>query len=255
MRLILLFFILFSSPCFGAPSLKERIKSIPLGDRQTIERLLHHLICDEQFAYTLFGSKPMARASTHRSYQIYGFIYPCPQCLLQSDWKIWERYQDLFPSQSFALFSEYNEGWLSIFLVNKDMIRKTIAKNLSIFQEKLASKDNMEILLENLLTSRNMWKEGLNESHALIGILFGYGSLNATKFEDYHTTSLKFFLQGSSFVPPEPILYALPLPTFASFSDSETAQLQQNYAQERAFILDHYAKGDFLEITLEQLSH
>lgn len=254
MRLFTLFFILLALPCLSAPSLKERIDSIPSGDRNTIERLFRHLIWNEQFAYTLFGSKPMTRTSIHRSCQFYGLIQPCLQALLWSDWKVWERYQHLFPSQSFALFSQSDGDWFEISLFNKTIVEKVIEKNLTLFQEKLVSKDQPKILLGNLLASRNIWKEGVNKSQALIGILFGYGFENAKSFENYYTTTLKFFLPPPTSSQSEPMLYLLPLPFFSSFSESETAQLQQNYAQERAAILDRYAQGNFLEITLEQLS-
>jgi hypothetical protein len=95
--------------------------------------------------------------------------------------------------------------------------------------------------------------EAIGNSQILYGILFGFGEKNARGFND------KFELGHDI---PDPIPFneedpkpgRLTLPYFSVFGNSrDTDILRKTYQQERKRILTLYSKGNFLEITLNQL--
>lgn len=135
-------------------SIKERIETIPSCDRIRIERLFQQLLWNDQFAYTLFGSKPMSHSGYPNVLHTYGLLHPSLQILLAQDWKVWERYQHLFPSETFALFSEQTPGWLNIYLINKTTVVDLVKKHLPLFEKKASLKETPKEFVNHLITDK-----------------------------------------------------------------------------------------------------
>lgn len=235
------------------------LSQISQEDSEAIEKLLSYLFLDEGFSYVLFGSKPMSMIghdkNTPASYQE---LYPHPLFELESWWQTWEKYSHLFPMKEFFLFAQNGDEWFEVCLINKSNALTVIEKNLPLFRDKIDANFSSREILEHIVSSHNVFRDGLNKSHALLGLLLGYGKQNAVGFEKYFSKNRK--LHFLSFAPRNSAeimhleMDELAIPSFSSFSNKETFQIVKTYNQERDRIIEIYSKGDFLETTLSGLA-
>jgi len=231
------------------------LSEIRVDDKEKIEKFFSYLLFDEGFSYVLFGSKPMSTTGFDKNIQpTCEEMLQHPMFELESLWQVWKKYSDSFPMKDFFLFTQSRDGWFEVFLINKINALKTIEANLSLFRNKLERNLSPKEILENIITSRNVFIDGLNKSQALYGLLLGYGKKNAVGFEKYterRNISLPFPKKSADILPIE--MDELIVPCFASFSDDETLQIVKKYSRERDIIREIYSKGNFLEITLDRL--
>lgn len=257
-KLFIPFFLLFCS--FSNQMLAvTHLSQISKADKEKIEKLLSYLFLDEGFSYVLFGSKPMSTIghdkNTPASYQE---LYPHPLFELESWWQTWEKYSHLFSMKEFFLFAQNGDEWFEVFLINKSNALKVIEENLTLFRDKIGTNFSSSEILEHIVSSRNVFRDGLNKSHALLGLLLGYGKQNAVGFEKYFSKNRK--LHFLSFAPRNSAevvhleMDVLAIPSFSSFSNKETNRIVKKYNQERDRIMEIYSKGDFLETTLNRLA-
>lgn len=226
-------------------------------DKKKIEKLFSYLVLDEGFAYVLFGSKPMSTTGFDNNIQA-----TCeemgqhPMFELESLWHTWEKYSDYVPMNDFVLFAQRRDEWFEIFLINKLNALNIIKDNLVLFREKLSKNLTPREIIDNIVASRSVFRDGLNKSQALFGLLLGYGKKNAVGFENHFTKNRKahflFPKKSAEIVPIE--MDELIVPCFASFSNKETNRIIKKYLQERNKIIEIYSKGDFLETTLSRLA-
>lgn len=257
MKLMSLLIIGFLMPYLKTFAEPQMLSQIPEQDRIRIEKLFSYLILDEGFGYTLFGTKPMATIGhdkkTPSEYREKYYSHPLFE--LESWWKTWEQYCHFFPMKDFIFFSQNGEDWFEVFLINKPMCLKIIEENIEFFRRTLSLELDSNELLEHILSQSNFFEIGLQKNQALYGLLLGYGKKNSIGFENYFSKgkrSLFFKPRASSdlFHLEEKELI---LPSFSSFSFSETHKLLRQYNLERDQILGHYSKGNFLEVTRTQL--
>lgn len=239
----------------GASSSLCNLKKIPSRELREIENFFRYLVWNEQalFGYTLLGEKPLSVTYFPQKppEQLKTIKHPMVQ--LPKWLSSWEKYQHLFKMNKFVLFSYKGSLAVEIYLLNKDLVVKKIQENHNLFKEQLEVDKTPEEILEQLLLSRNFFKEGLNGSQVLFGILLGYGTENSLGFNSYNS--------GTTEPPPKTFeqstkinRYYMPLPFFAIFSEKETNDLLQSYSLQRKKILSMYSKGNFLKTTLRQLT-
>lgn len=233
-----------------------QLLQIPKEDREKIEQFLSYLIFDEGFVYTLFGSKPMSTIGHDTTTPLsYKELYPHPLFELESWWQIWEKYSHLFPLRGYLLFSQNKEGWFEIFFINKSNFLSTIKDNHSLFVNKLGLNLPPIEILEYVVSKPNLFKDGLHQSQALLGLLLGYGKDNSIGFEKYFSKKRQSYLptprSTSEMLDVENC--ELMIPCFSSFSNKETWNILKQYTKERDEIIRIYSNGDFLEITLNKL--
>ena len=236
-----------------------RLAQIPKEDSEKIDSLMSYLFLDEGFSYVLFGSKPMSMIGHDKNTPAaYRELYTHPLFELEFWWQTWEKYSHLFPMKDFFLFAQNGDEWFEVFLINRSNALKTIEENLALFRKKIGVNFSSTEILKHIVSSRHVFEDGLNKSHALLGLLLGYGKQNAVRFEKYFSKNRKW-----SFVSRAPKNSAemmcmetskLAVPSFSSFSDRETVRVVKKYSGERERILEAYSKGDCLKITLGQLS-
>jgi hypothetical protein len=256
MKLIKIFILFLMCSCLQNTPDVSKLSQIPEEDRAKIEKLLSFLVWDEGFAYVLFGNKPMSRVSQEKQIPSYYMeAYQSPIYELESLWKTWEKYAHLFPMKEFVFLTENDERLFSIYLLNKSNCLKIIENNLALFQRKTFCNLNAFEMFDYIVANAgdNIYKNSLNKSQALTGILFGYGTENATGFEDFFSVKRgplppesRYHIEHEDSVRPF-------IPFFSSFSVEETQSLIADYQQQRQEILKIYSNKDFLETTINQL--
>jgi hypothetical protein len=254
-RFLFLLILLFQTSCSTYFSVPKALEKIPEEDKKCIERLFKYLIYSEPFAYTLFGTKPFSFTCLPYEFFLWPpFFYADYFVCLKRDWLIWEKYQHLFPIKKYTFIARENDSVFEIYLFNIEECKKTIVSHLKIFQKKLHCTDSANKILQTIKDSSNVYDE-LGKSQGLYGALLGFGMQNSLYFENYYSHKMYFLAPLNSFNSELPVsLYIIELPDFAVVESEETKQLRKKYTDERNYITEVYAKGDFLEVTLRQLT-
>ncbi len=250
--------------------------SLPEKDRERLFNLMEKLFAEDNFAYTALGSKPLSWAcyqkplpfvdwtTFHDSFRKY-------HRTLRTGWKTWEKYQHLFPLNSFWIEeSERYSGWVSILMINEEQFNAVVNHNKEDFQRELSREiTNGYQLLEEAKNSPLM--SGVLRSHqALMGIVLGYGKENSWKFlkscETRKPVGWVWGEMGESLFGQDaekPLGMSLTewrlsvdsCPSFAGIPDSEESlALKDDYLQTRQKVLEYYKGKDFLEATLSLLA-
>src|ERR1700690_3914855 len=96
---IVLVYTLFISTCFHLSSslskneITEKIESIPLTDREIIEKFFRTLLFYHPFAYTLFGDKPVSTML----FDLKNDQKPQLFYVSSKGYETWKKYAHLFP--------------------------------------------------------------------------------------------------------------------------------------------------------------
>lgn len=154
------------------------LNRISLEERQILEKFFRILLCREEFGYTLFGLKPVS--VTHWS-EDYGFIQSSLGCgsiessRLYEGLKVWNKVKHHFPIQKYHLYDR-------AFVLDGVTYRELIFVNN---KELLATKEKYPKLLKDFqisdLTSDIQNCDACH--HEKMGLLLGYGALNAKIFQ------------------------------------------------------------------------
>ncbi len=253
----------------------EHTLSLPIKDRKRLFALMQNLFAEDNFAYTILGSKPLSWAtyrnplpfvnweSFHNSFSRY-------HRNLRSGWETWGKYRHLFPLANFwAESKKCRPSWTSILLVNEEAFNTVINNNKKDFQEVLCREvvDGFQLLRE----ARNcsLMNEVLKGHQALMGIVLGYGRTNSWKFLEGIENRDPLGCVWDLINDPRPEGIEIPLestlteynlsvyscPGFAGDPDSEESlALKKNYLLTKQKVMDYYKNKDFLEATLSLLA-
>ena len=82
---------------FGDQSVREILNTIPISEKENLERLFQDLFNRENFSYTLFGDKPMSLTDySTTSFDSDGI--PSKSGLrFRKRWEVWKKYAHAFP--------------------------------------------------------------------------------------------------------------------------------------------------------------
>ena len=270
--------LFFSRLPLNAQSIQERLHSISASDQKDITALFRYLLFRSGFAYTCFGDKAI-------SYDCFDLLEEVDRLDHQSPFALnaWKKYAHLFPSQNFLfLFHENLEEQLAeITLINKRAFKEVFDVHHAAFVSLFGSDVTAEKLLNLLIKRGSMWNTPMRDHEDLIGILLGYGEINARLYQrraeiigrkmsvqrlqkvrllpsegfqtlDEELAHLKSHLEN---VPDEnPFVYAIRLPSFvADKKHPQTVEILNKYREQRNSFSKKYEKGNILEITLKQL--
>jgi hypothetical protein len=163
--------------------------TIPLEDKKALEEFFELLVKDNDYAYTLFGSKPVSIAD-YNSWNPTSF----ETLIFERGWASWCKYSYLFPSQNFVLRrlnlgSKYGINYREILVINKQAVLNTLRTHLQLIQEHLQVDFTAEMLLSKLLEDDQLLTK-LTQRGDMLGILLGYGKTNAINFEKRLSLSL-----------------------------------------------------------------
>jgi len=252
-------------------------------DRQKIENFFRIFLLKEGGIYVLFGDKPLAITqyfpiSAEDMASCFCKKFLCENEQIRKGWQAWKKYSHQFSSRRFLLEGrQYRDRSFEIVLINKELLTRTIKKNLVDFTKHLKTENTALNLLEIYESNDIPLFELLKEHHGLLGILLGFGKRNASLFQLRNEIIQKkeqFALKGMNFssfsalekelhdcgnlVPAFPhsktqcykMLY---LPNFVTDNVSqETKDLRQKYLEQRHAVFQAIDGKNFLEAILQK---
>lgn len=194
---LFLFLLICSAPLIAQEidsklSVNHRIQSIPFEERKILERFFRRLFYHGDFSYTLFGLKPMGSIDYSLNHLCFPVFYKNPEqhlylmALDEKDWKVWERYQYLFPMKKYSFVKVEKDDSFGFLLVNKEKSYAIIEKNLQLFQDLVGKKVCPRTLLHSLCQGQLAYSFSsvpcLILYYKALGLLYGYGEENVQVF-------------------------------------------------------------------------
>lgn len=249
----LLVFLSFAG-VLSSTSLEKIVEKIPPEDRKTLEELFFSFVYGDNFGYTLFGDKAVALSACFKITPWENFLELGEwDGLFWKKWETWEKYKTLFPIREYILTREKSSfGAEFFFLINKKTFIGLLKNNLETFEAILKINIHPEQFISKIENGETSFLESINNSEMLLGMCLGYGKWNALLFSQrdkiFKNDCLKFF--GSY---ERSLLRISSVHFMADPDHEETLHLKEKYDQLRGKLSAIYAKGNFFEITVEQL--
>jgi hypothetical protein len=243
--------------------------------------LFKDLIDEHDYAYTIFGSKPMSLADFglesppnlpfHRKLRSKFLMFK-----RRSSLNSWYKYRDDFDLKDF-IFLDEEKDWIDclvLILINKKNMLRVLRENSSIFKEELGEDFTPESFLEKLEKREVSIAIAIKESQKLMGIMLGYGVRNATLFQDRFVFKKALSqIEKNNFHEDETITKHLadieaqcedfsefeadavipPLYFLADVSHPETIELKRQYEKDRQKIEEMMQKPNFMDMDLKRL--
>lgn len=265
MKSILVSFFVFLTFLLHSGEVSEILKLIPQDDLSRLNSLFSVIIKEDHGAYTLFGDKPVSLSGDFEITPWENIIERIPVGgIFWKNWSIWEKYKHLFPLKRYLLIKDSSESEKfkisHVFLVNKTEFIKVINDNLSLFEHVLGHPVIPEQILSDLESGKISFLDSISNNEMLLGILLGYGKINASLYNKREWEGLNDAGLRHSTIKLEPFgdyayspLVMQSIHFVADLKHPETKALQRKYQKLREKISAIYSQGDFLEITLSQL--
>jgi hypothetical protein len=247
------------------------IASISSQDRESINQLFNFLIKEDHFGYTLFGDKPVS-LSGHFTITPWENIVERvndQDGIFWKNWRIWEKYQQIFPLQNFILINEpskRHKNILNVILINKKEFIRVVNQNQRLFEAVLGYKISPHHMLQKIESGEITFVDSINDNQGLWGILLGYGKHNSMLYNQRERSYFDCFALSDTALKNSSInleacgdydyspLIIGSVHFAGDKSNLETKKLQERYRKLRGKISEIYSKGDFLEITLSKLT-
>lgn len=207
-------------------------------EKKDLKYLFDHFFTFNQFAYPLFGTKPMS----------IGRLLPTHQT--EIGWQAWKKIAPSFMSNKFVIREYIFNKHEFLLIANLDEVEKTYKENKSTFDRAFNGGMTLDALKTCLRDESPLFQELIHDD-LIMGILLGYGIGNAQKFSDNNSLSEGKQHSLESFTTGHPLLYffspVLP-PYFAcDINSDETIELKNRYKKERDHII-RMSKSDPLFI-------
>jgi hypothetical protein len=260
-------------------------------ERFLIEALLQDMVFEQGFAYSLFGNKPVSLAGYPLTSSFDNVFFHKKPLSISEAWPVLEKTIAHYYQGNYVLLKQLDQNpqkhhIFQVLLVNKSSFIQTVTEHLDLFREFLGGEIHPKSLLDEiLLNERSLW-DIIDNNDALYGILLGYGKKNSLAFKRRRELGQVFdpYCQDLQKLPPfcpkpsekfhsseeeynyfkrehcffdmclSPLSPLMP-PYFMSMKnyEEETSLLAEEYKKTFKNIIEIYAKGDFLSITLERL--
>jgi hypothetical protein len=195
----------------------------------SLEPFYHWLLIENHFSYTVLGKKPISQVGFFNVSCYMGYSRAILRkhidlkkiSFIKKKWSQFkEQGLDKNLSPNFIIKEEKQGSITSIYLINIELVKKTIQVNLPLFQSSLKTTKSADEITSDVINSQFLYVEGLKGRGDLYGILFGYPVEDCIKFYQYHDKRQKIYY------PPKPIMnspYELSIitcPPFMTFSDT-----------------------------------
>jgi hypothetical protein len=259
---VFLFLLTCSAPLIAQKidhklSVHQRIQSIPLEERKVVEGFFRRLFYHGDFSYTLLGLKPMGSIDYSLSHLCFPVFYKNPKqhlylmALDEKDWKVWERYQHLFPMEKYSFVKIEKEGSFGFLLVNKEKSYAVIEKNLQLFQDLTGKKVCPRVLLHILCQGQLAYSFSSAPCSALyyqaLGLLYGYGEENVQVFieREQLLQTLSHLPLDVKNLPPEIARYLerIEISKMPAKSPSKADVTSLVFALKKLLQKNHFVKG------------
>lgn len=264
-----------------APHLHSGLSDIPEGEMKDIKYFFDDLIVNHDFAYTIFGSKPMSLADMclkmpsnlpilkHLKAR---FLFMKAKRSLAA----WYKYRHEFAFKDFIFLDQEHDLFdcLVLVLINKQNMLNVLHQHISIFRRELGESFTPEFFLEKIEKREMSLGKATHDSDLLLGIMLGYGERNATLFQERFDL-LRAISKRKENLPPNVTLNSKldtieaqlgdfsefeedpiipPLYFLADTSHPETKTLKQKYTQDKIAIEKLMRKPSFIDKVLQRLT-
>lgn len=248
------------------------LTTIPEEDKSNIEQFWRHQFAFNLFGHVMFGSKPMVWGDI--DLELFNISFTEHQGIkynpIKHQYKAWKKYKHLFPTQNYILkVFDSNDGYRfpAILFINKKACLNVIQKNIRLFKRILGNLITPKEILHRLETNASSL-EALNGSHALLGIVLGFGTHNSIEYQkwsdlwDICHPPYDFKLLEALFTKSIPFpeffiddLSFLDLPIFGEdCTHPESIEIREDYLRKNKVIREIYVQKDFLKTVLNALT-
>lgn len=268
-------------------SLQVSLNQLSFEDQQALSRLFYVIMRNEHGAYTLFGDKAVSLSGEPMITPVENLLRG-QRCgsIFWKCWQVWKAHATAFSHPHYLLFEDIygsNENNNSVIFINKKQLIQVVNQHLTIFQKILGNDFTSEKFLHQI-ESEHRLTSLIQDNQLLWGILLGYGVHNSQLYA--RREQLDYFF-SSRRLPKLPLKAPLPSHNFSSIEEEyekinaqlqlfgediyppyffstihfaadrehpETKELEEKYHKLWKKISAIYAQGNFLEITLRQLT-
>lgn len=264
-----------------AISAQANISAIPKRDLKKIEFLFDYLINDHDFAYTIFGSKPMSLADIYLELPNNLPFWSKIKTLyfrkkLKNSLEAWEKHKSQFNSKDFIILDS-EDGFfncLTFFIIHKKNLLCLLKAHESIFKQALGESFAPESFIEKLEKKEGTLSEIIHTNDKLLGLMLGYGVRNATLFQERLDLKRAIAKGKKLSLPVDDLTKQLStveakLSDFSEFEENtvlaplyfladvfhpETIELKEKYEKERLEIIQLKEKSNLIEFALQRLA-
>src|ERR1700722_2067729 len=156
----------------------------------------------ENFAYVLFGEKPMAFTSCEKSLPSFSFSRGFLSTLdleERKGFEVFKKLQHLFSSKNIVVKITENDSHLFLLMINRKNLLNVLRKNIDDFKQVLGPENTVKSLFHRMTSGDEHLADVINQHEALLGILLGYGKHNSWLFHQKRTITMKL----NEFAPPK----------------------------------------------------
>lgn len=268
---------------FLTVSINADIGDIPRRDIHEIKFLFERLIVAHNFAYTIFGSKPMSLASMCLEIPPDLPIYRRLKArftLINAKRHLnsWYKYKDRVTFRDFIFLDKEEDLFesLVIILINKKNLLNVLYSHESVFKEELGDSFTPESFLKSIERREISLAKAIHNNDRLLGIMLGYGERNATLFQERLDIMKELEKREKNETPPfdelieklqavenrltdfnefeeDPIIP--PLYFLADASHKETIELRKRYKEDQKKIAELLGQSNFMDKVMKQLMY
>lgn len=232
----LIFFALTSCSICKRNTDREQIQkivsSLPTYEKEALSSFFRLLLESESSGYSLYGEKPLSVQEFIKDELPLSLNENLIKrsCLLREGMRIWEKsglasFQNNYVVHASRLPN--SDGWLDVFLINKQALLHVVDQNLTLFQYVLGPKVTALSLLHQFLDPQQNFFSILSEDRVLSGIVLGYGMQNAL-----HGSRLEYLMEQETKNDPTLARIKSSLPSFGFSS----ALKERNLLEQELFI-------------------
>ncbi len=251
-------------------TIRKKLELLNSKEKEDFSYFINQAIFFDHFSYTLVGCKPMSMSAvivedTEDLCPNFRETFKRPNIQrLRRGFLVWEKYQSLFPRQTYVLvdYPFFGSGRREILLIYPQLCKSVIQENVSDFHEILGKSYTIEDLFWILTHPEHVDFYKMIDRTRLFGILLGFGRNNAYLYEYCQAGDSRSILKNPQseqdclqmFSNEWPIPGVHLLPGFACDPTSdETKKLQKHYKNARKIVRWTYFLRNKLEVTLALL--
>jgi hypothetical protein len=258
-----------------------------------IKNLFGELFKYEEFAYSLYGDKPMSFSDSilneYSASQVLEFLSLRDYCqdtlenfidplkTFKERWSVWKKYSDQFKLKNYFLIEKKIGNQIRVFFINIPAFKRVVNQHIYTFKKIINPTISAESLLSQFEDENSDVFDILHHHQGLLGILLGFGKHNAMLFQQrgdliddlerkkkfgiYNLENIqnKLLLVNNALKPLRKhdsyVIASINRVCFvADPKHHETIELRKKYDNLNKKINEIYSKDDWFEQTLIQLT-
>jgi FKBP-type peptidyl-prolyl cis-trans isomerase len=151
-------------------------------ERIILEKFWKTTFYESEFGYVYFGLKPVCQIGYWKKDALPpGIIRHKNNVIFKEGMAVWKEcgFSTMTPFNLCACENAYDENMVDIIFINRELAKKTIDENITLFQYCLGPGVTSEKLVEEIENPHNKFLDVLGKNNVLIGIVLGYGAKNS----------------------------------------------------------------------------